>query len=62
MSNMTKLGKFWSGRVVVAEFDGAKNPGHIVSFALTDNDEILICVNFANGDRYNVHPDALTLL
>lgn len=62
MISTNQISQFWRGRVVI-EVGPTKeeNPGHVVGFVKKD-DEVLIRVEFANGDRYNVSPDDLYAL
>lgn len=63
MNDNFVLCKFWRGRVVV-ERDPLweDNPGHVVGFVRNDEGTVLVRVEFANGDRYNVRPDDLDAL
>jgi hypothetical protein len=64
MYDIYVLCKFWQGRVVI-ERDPLweENPGHVVGFAKDPvTSEVLVRVEFANGDRYNVRPDELDAL
>ena len=48
------IGKFWRGRVVIEHDDlRGENPGHVVKF-VKNGDYVLVRVEFANGDCYNV--------
>ena len=49
--------EFWRGRVVVEKDPlWEDNPGHVVGFVKLDDGQVLVRVEFANGDRYNVDP------
>ena len=62
MSDFNEYRKFWRGRVVIEEYHlNDDNPGHVISFVKQDN-QVLIRVEFANGDRYNLRPNELRLL
>ncbi len=62
-NNPSTIGKFWRGRVVVERDDlRGDNPGHVVKFTMNTDDEILVRVEFANGDCYNVAPGDLMAL
>lgn len=59
---MTIWKQFWRGRVVVEKDPlWEDNPGHVVGFEKKDG-HVLVRVEFANGDRYNLHPDELDVL
>lgn len=59
MSDIYTWGKFWQGQVVIEKDPlWEDNPGHVSGFVKID-DQVLIRVNFANGDRYNVLPEEL---
>jgi hypothetical protein len=63
-NSMGIIKQFWRGRVVV-ETDPLQdhlNPGHVVSFNIDADCNVTIRVEFANGDRYNCHPDELLAL
>jgi len=52
--------EFWRGRVVVEKDPlWEDNPGHVVGFVKLDDGQVLVRVEFANGDRYNVDPTEL---
>jgi len=61
---LVELSIFWRGRVVVEKDPLCEdNPGHVVGFVRDeDQNTVLIRVEFANGDRYILHPDELTAL
>jgi len=61
---ISELSIFWRGRVVIEKDPlWEENPGHVVGFVKNnDSGEVLIRVEFANGDRYNLHPDELNAL
>lgn len=63
MTEPYELSIFWRGRVVIEKDPlWENNPGHVVGFGKDSDSTITIRVEFANGDRYNVHPDYLTAL
>jgi hypothetical protein len=64
MNDLNIIKEFYKGRVVVEKIStGFLNPGHVVGFQLASSDNtVAICVEFANGDRYNVSPSDLTAL
>lgn len=64
MTEPYELSIFWRGRVVVEKDPlWENNPGHVIGFVRNDDGtDVLVRVEFANGDRYNVHPDELTAL
>lgn len=61
MNKRDTLGLFWRGRVVVitGEDSWENNLGHVVGFVKEGSGEVLIRVDFANGDRYDVLPEEL---
>lgn len=62
MTDYNRYKPFWRGRVVVERDPGHENnPGHVIGFTMKDG-VVLIRVEFANGDRYNVLPDELHVL
>jgi hypothetical protein len=62
MIDKQSIRQFWRGRVVLEmEPSVEDNPGHVIGFIMK-NDQFLIRVEFANGDRYNVLPDELEAL
>ena len=60
MSDKYTWGEFWRGRVVIEKDPlWEDNPGHVVGFSRSDEGEVFIRVEFANGDRYNLNPEDL---
>jgi hypothetical protein len=66
MNDLNIIKEFHKGRVVVERLwdnpDSANNPGHVVGFVSDSNGKVVIRVEFANGDRYNVSPEDLDAL
>jgi len=61
--SLSIVSKFVMGSVVIeTEPNCDNNPGHVIGFAKTKDEEVLVRVQFANGDRYNCSPTELTLL
>jgi len=63
MNSILDWGQFQRGVVVIEKEPlWEDNPGHVVGFVRDDDGHVLIRVEFANGDRYNVHPSELDVL
>lgn len=62
MLEEVKIGRFWRGCVVIERQPlEDNNPGHVIGF-VKNHDQVLVRVEFANGDRYNLKPDELVIL
>lgn len=60
--NRSILKKFIRGAVVIERgLAHTNNPGHVAGFEL-QGDEVLIKVDFANGDRFCLAPQDLDVL
>jgi hypothetical protein len=58
---MANISDLWRGRVVKEKnTEWQDNPGHVVKFDLEyDGSTVLVCVEFALGGQYLIHPSKL---
>jgi hypothetical protein len=60
--NTDIIRQFYMGRVVIDHTINDVLPGHVVGFSTNHHGEVVIKVEWADGDRYAVLPSDLTAL